>query len=216
MSVLVTSLDKCGGVVRDARVAEGADPAVSGLRHLEPQIVGTRRRAATSRGHEAAESAHLVPRTPTLSSTASVGGPREGQCRSTASLSPPRCPPRHLLPAWAKTSPLVREVRRPRPRSLPVLEVALLIIGASNLRCCVRMAGQRRASRATWRHRHCLSTDPFSDHDVPAAPPRPRKLSATSDECPIAALILTSFSRSSGRSAVVGSVTGPRYRLLRL
>ena len=45
----------------------------SGLRHLEPQIVGTRRRAATSRGHEATESAHLVPWTPTLSSTANVG-----------------------------------------------------------------------------------------------------------------------------------------------
>ena len=54
MSVLVTSLDKCGGGVRDARVAEGAQtPLFSGLRHLEPQIVGTRRRGATSRGHEA-------------------------------------------------------------------------------------------------------------------------------------------------------------------
>ena len=77
--------------MRDARVAEGADPAVQRLRHLEPQIVGTRRRAATSRGHDAAESAYQIPWTATVPSTASVGGPREVQCRSTASLSRLRC-----------------------------------------------------------------------------------------------------------------------------
>ena len=108
MSVLVTSLDKCGGGVRDARVAEGADPAVQRLRHLEPQIVGTRGRGATSGGHEAAESAHLVPWTHSFEHSE----PRRtegGAVSINRDLSPPRCPPRHLLPVWAKISSLVRE-----------------------------------------------------------------------------------------------------------
>jgi hypothetical protein len=196
--------------VCDARVAEGADPAVQRLRHLEPQIVGTRRHAATSRGHEAAESAHLVPWTPTLSKhgerrrtkRGAVSINRELVTAAMSAPSPAAGVGEDLVAGTGNTPPAPAIATGSRGRSADHRRV--------NLRCCARMAGQRRASRATWRHRRCLSTDPFSDHDVPAAPPRPRKLSATSDECPVAALILTSFSRSSGRFAVVGSLTGPR------
>jgi hypothetical protein len=167
---------------------------------VPPRVADTRRRnrRTWSRGP------------PLFRSTASVGGPREGQCRSTASLSPPRCPPRHLLPAWAKTSSLVREIRHPRPRSLPVLEVALLIIGASISVAALAWPGNGVSAALLGgivvvcpRILSAIMTSPLHHH-------APRKLSATSDECPVAALILTSFSRSSGRFAVVGSLTGPR------
>ena len=214
MSVPVTSLDKCGGGVRDARVAAGADPAVQRLRHLEPQIVGTCRRAATSRGHEAAESAHLVPWTPTLSKHGERRRTKRGAVSINRELVTAAMSARHLLPAWAKTSSLVREIRHPRPRSLPVLEVALLIIGASISVAALAWPGNGVSAALLGgivvvcpRILSAIMTSPLHHH-------APRKLSATSDECPVAALIWTSFSRSSGRFAVVGSLTGPRYRLL--
>lgn len=153
MSVPVTSFDKCGVGVCDARVAAGADPAVQRPAPPEPQIVGTRRRAATSRGHEAAESAHLVPWTPTLSKhgerrrtkRGAVSINRELVTAAMSAPSPAAGVGEDLIAGPRNTPPAPAIATGSRDRSADHRRV--------NLRRCARMAGQRRASRATWRHR---------------------------------------------------------------
>ena len=153
MSVPVTSPDKCGGGVRDARVAEGADFAVQ--RPAPPGTADRRhppacRHESRTRGDGIGAPGPIDPHSFEHGERRRTkGGPvsinRELVTAAMSALSPAAGVGEDLIAGTGNTPPAPAIATGSRGRSADHRRV--------NLRCCARMAGRRRVSRATWRHR---------------------------------------------------------------